>query len=168
MSPEMSARVDASDILQETEMEVVRRIDEFVQRRPSSFRVWLRSRAIEQVIDQHRRHVTAAMRSVHREQRVGDASSLAIAKSLLTESPSKSLRRSELAEQVRDLIDSLSDIDREVITMRHAEGLSNLEVAEALQLDPMTARKRYGRALRRLVEKANGAGLARNLSWSDH
>jgi hypothetical protein len=38
-------------------------------------------------------------------------------------------------------------------------------MAEALSIDTTTARKRYGRALRRLVEKATAAGLDTNLSW---
>jgi RNA polymerase sigma-70 factor (ECF subfamily) len=163
ISPELKSRVDASDVIQETQMVVMRRIDEFVTKRPASFRVWLRSRAIEQLADQHRRHVTAEMRTVRREN--NDASSMAIARTLLSETPSKMLQRSELAEQVRDLIESLNENDREMLTLRHAEGLTNGEISEALNLDPKTARKRYGRALRRLVEKAATAGLDADLSW---
>jgi RNA polymerase sigma-70 factor (ECF subfamily) len=164
ISPELNSRVDASDVVQETQMVVLRRIDEFVSKRPASFRVWLRSRVIEQLADQHRRHVTAEMRTVRRERQFNDASSMAIARTLLSETPSKMLQRSELAEQVRDLIDSLREIDREILTLRHAEGLTNSEIAEALNIEPMTARKRYGRALRRLVEKAAAAGLDADLS----
>jgi len=167
MSPELNARVDASDVVQETQMVVIRRIGEFLTKRPASFRVWLRSRAIEQLADQHRRHVTAEMRTVRREKRFHDASSMAIARMLLSETPSRMLRRSELAEQVRDLIESLNENDREILTLRHAEGLTNSEIAEALNIELMTVRKRYGRALRRLVEKASSAGLDADLSWSE-
>lgn len=163
ISPELNRRLDASDVVQETQMVVIRRIEEFLSKRPSSFRVWLRSRALEQLADQHRRHVTAEMRTVRREN--NDASSMAIARTLLSETPSKMLQRSELAEQVRDLIESLNENDREMLTLRHAEGLTNGEISEALNLDPKTARKRYGRALRRLVEKAATAGLDADLSW---
>jgi RNA polymerase sigma factor (sigma-70 family) len=107
------------------------------------------------------------MRTVRREKRFNDASSMAIARMLLSETPSKMLPRSELAEQVRDLIDGLNEMDREMLTLRHAEGLTNNEIAEALHIEPMTARKRYGRALRRLVEKAAAAGLGADLSWGE-
>ena len=137
-------------------MVVIRRIGEFLTKRPVSFRVWLRSRAIEQLADQHRRHVAAEMRTVRREKRFHDASSMAIARTLRSETPSRMLRRSELAEQVRDLIESLNENDREILTLRHAEGLTNSEIAEALNIELMTVRKRYGRALRRLVEKTSG------------
>jgi RNA polymerase sigma-70 factor (ECF subfamily) len=69
-----------------------------------------------------------------------------------------------LAKQVSDLIESLNDNDREMLTLRHAEGLTTAEVAEALNIEPMTARKRYGRALRRLVELVAAAGLDADLS----
>ena len=164
ISPELNSRVDVSDVVQETQMVVIRRIHEFVTKRPASFRVWLRSRAIEQLADQHRRHVAAEMRTVRREKQLNDASSIVIARALLTETPSKTLRRSELAEQIRDLIESLNENDREILTLRHAEGLTNSETAEALQIEPATARKRYGRALRRLVEEAAAAGLDTDLS----
>ena len=165
IAPELKSRVDASDVVQETQIVVIRRIDEFVSKRPASFRVWLRSRVIEQLADQYRRHVSAEMRSVRRERCFSDVSSMAIARTLLSEAPSKVLQKKELAGRVCELIESLRDIDREVLTLRHAEGLTNSEMAEALSIDPTTARKRYGRALRRLVEMATAAGLDANLSW---
>lgn len=166
ISPELKARVDASDVVQETQMAVVRRMDEFVSKRPVCFRVWLRSRVIEQLADQYRRHIVAEKRSTLREQRFHEASSMAIARTLLSESPSRVHQKSELAARVRELIESLRDIDREILTLRHAEGLTNQEIAVVLNLDPTAARKRYGRALRRLVEKVTAAGLdAGSLFW---
>ena len=165
ISPELNARVDVSDVFQETQMVVVRRIQEFVEKRPASFRVWLRSRALEQLAVQHRRHVTAEMRTVRREKTYNDASSMAIARTLFTDTPSKMLQRTEFAEQVRQLIDSLNDNDREMLTLRHAEGLTNNEAAETLGIEPVTARKRYGRALSRLADKAVTAGLEDSISW---
>ena len=81
----------------------------------------------------------------------------------------KKRRRAELAEQVRGLIDELNELDREILSLRHAEGLTNSESAEALGIPADTARKRYGRALRRVVEKSNASGIAQDLwgssSW---
>src|SRR5437016_6286851 len=42
LDPRMRARVDASDVVQETQMEVFRRLDDFLQRQPMPFRLWLR------------------------------------------------------------------------------------------------------------------------------
>ena len=167
ISPELSTRVDVSDVVQETQMVVARRIKEFVTKRPSSFRVWLRSRAIEQLVVQHRRHVTTKMRSVRREKVFNDASSMAIARTLFSETASKVMQRNEFAEKVRELIESLGDNDREILTLRHAEGLTNNEIAEALGIEVATVRKRYGRAFYRLAEKVAAAGLAADISWGD-
>ena len=84
---------------------------------------------------------------------MSDVSSMAIARKLLSNTPSKILRKIELQEQVRGFIEQLSENDREVLSLRHVEGLSNNEVADILEIDPNTARQRYGRALRRLHQR---------------
>ena len=50
--------------------------------------------------------------------------------------------------------------DRELLLLRNFEGLSNLEVAELLGLEPAAASKRYGRALLRLRARLVESGLA--------
>lgn len=150
MEPALAARVDASDIVQETQAVIAKRIGDFIKRQPTSFRIWIRRKALEQLVDQRRRHVGAKKRSVLREQNMADVSSIAIARKLLSNTPSKILRKIELQEQVRGLIEQLSEKYREVLSLRHVEGLSNNEVADILDIDPNTARQRYGRALRRL------------------
>ncbi len=75
---------------------------------------------------------------------------MALARSLLIESPSRQLTRKELAHQVRLAVQSMRDADREVLLLRHVEELSNAETADVLEIDPGTASQRYGRAPRRL------------------
>ena len=161
MEPALKARVDASDVVQETQVVIAKRIDDFLKRRPTSFRLWIRRKALEQLVDQRRRHVGAQKRSVLREQNLSNVSSMAVARKLLANTPSAILRNIELQEQVRRLIDQLSEKHREVLSLRHAEGLSTAEVAELLEIDPSTVRKRHGSALRRLHElfKENNISL---------
>lgn len=150
MDPQLMTRVDASDVVQETQIVISKRINEFIQRRPTSFRLWIRRKVLEQLIDQRRRHLGAKKRSVLMERHMSDLSSIAIARNLLSNTPSKLLRRRELQEQIQVLIETLCDNDREMLSLRHAEGLENAEVAELLGIDSNTARQRYGRAVRRL------------------
>ena len=150
MGPALTARVDASDVVQETQAVIAKRIADFIERRPTSFRIWIRRKALEQLVDQQRRHIGSQKRSILKEQQMSDVSSIAIARKLLSNSPSQILSKIELQEQVRDLIDQLSDKDREMLSLRHVEGLSNNEVADLLAIDPNTGRQRYGRAVRRL------------------
>lgn len=150
IEPALAARVDESDIVQETQMVISRRIGDFIERRPTTLRLWMRQKLLEQLIDQRRRHVGAQKRSILREQHVSSVSSIAIARKLFSSTPSKILRRIELQEQVAELVEQLGNLDREILTLRHAEGLTNVEIADLLGIDPDTARKRHGRALRRV------------------
>jgi RNA polymerase sigma-70 factor (ECF subfamily) len=70
------------------------------------------------------------------------------------------MRKNELQEQIRLLIDELGQNDREILTLRHAEGLSNAEVADLLEINPNSVRQRYGRALRRLHERLAAQGIS--------
>jgi RNA polymerase sigma-70 factor (ECF subfamily) len=161
IEPALAARIDASDIVQETQVVIAKRIDDFIKRRPTTLRLWMRQKLLEQLIDQRRRHVGAQKRSILREQHVSSVSSIAIARKLFSNTPSRILRRIELQEQVSKLVEQLGDNDREILTLRHAEGLTNVEIADLLGIDPDTARKRHGRALRRMhrLLQENNIGL---------
>ena len=155
-------RVDPSDVVQETHLEVTRRIDDYLRRRPMSFRLWLRKTAHERLIMLYRRHVDAHRRALTREVSLPGRSSVALAGQLLAggPSPSQEARRREMAERVREAVDRLTEGDREIILMRNFEELTNQEVAELLQINPVAASKRYGRALLRLRDALVELGLS--------
>jgi RNA polymerase sigma-70 factor (ECF subfamily) len=158
LEPALRPRVDASDVVQETLLVASRRIDEFIAHRPMSFRVWLRRKAIERLVDARRRHL-ALKRDARRDFAISDASSMAIARGLFRDSAGKSVLRRERSEHVCGAMAQLSTPDQEIILLRHAEGLSNAEAAEVLEIDPRAASKRYGRALGRLSTELRKLGL---------
>ena len=51
---------------------------------------------------------------------------------------------------VREALEQLDAIDREVLVLRHFEQMSNHEAAAALAIKPAAASKRYVRAVERL------------------
>src|SRR5690348_12164018 len=59
MDHRLAARVDPSDIVQETMLEAVQKLSDYLRRRPLPFYPWLRQLAWERLIDLHRRHVRA-------------------------------------------------------------------------------------------------------------
>lgn len=158
MDDALRGRIDPSDVIQETHLEVCRRIDDFVDRSTTSFKLWLRRTALEQLIDHRRRHLVAAKRTAHREVAFSDASSVALATRLFDEQPSEAVQRRELQEQTAIAISVLSEADREILLLRHGEELTNSEAAEVLEISCAAASKRYGRALLRLRARLASSG----------
>src|SRR5262245_7629478 len=119
------ARVDASDVVQEAQLEAAQRIDDYLQRRPMPFHVWLQKTAYETLLRLRRRHVTAACRSVENELPLPDGSSADLAHRLLGDAaaPSQQLRDQELAQQMRQAMARLAEEDREILLLRGFEGL---------------------------------------------
>jgi RNA polymerase sigma-70 factor (ECF subfamily) len=159
MDPALQARVDPSDVVQETLITASRKIADFARRRPTTFRLWLRSQAIDRMIDARRRHVSLK-RDARRDISVNDASSLAILGGL-GGCPQQRLLRHELVLKVRTALEELSEPDREILLLRHAEQLTNGEAATVLNINPDAASKRYGRAALKLVKELRRLGLSR-------
>ncbi len=150
--PQLRSRIDPADVVQETLMEANRRMGDYLTRRPMSFRAWLHQTACQRLQMAWREHRRSQRRSVDREVPLIDNTSLALARSLLGQSPSAYVLQQELVERIQQAIDRLPTADREVILMRNYDNLNNHEVAELLSIHPSAASKRYGRALLRLRE----------------
>ena len=156
----VQARLDPSDVVQETQLEAYRRMGDFLARRPMPFRVWLRKTAYERLLKLRRYHI-AARRSVGREFGLPDRSSLLLAGPFLDRgsSPSQRLARGDLVLRIRQALAELSETDREMLLLRIVDELPYREIGYILDLDPAAARKRHGRALLRLRQVLQDAGL---------
>jgi RNA polymerase sigma-70 factor (ECF subfamily) len=160
LDPPLRALVDPSDVVQEAQLEVVRRIDDFLARRPMPFHLWLRKTAYQRLLNLRRDH-RRARRSVEREEPWPARSSLLVARPLVPggPSPSQHAQARERAERVGRAVAALAEDDREVLLMRHAQELPYEEIACLLDIQPAAARKRYGRALIRLQKVLADHGL---------
>jgi RNA polymerase sigma-70 factor (ECF subfamily) len=113
----------------------------------------------QKLTDIHRSHLGTQMRdaglevSLHRGP-FPQASSVALAAQLLGKftSASKAAIRAEHKLIVQEALNGMDPIDREVLTLRHFEHLSNEETALVLALSKSAASNRYIRALKRLKE----------------
>ena len=152
IDPQLRARVDPSDVVQEAQLEAARRLEGYLQKPELPFRLWLRLITYDRLLMLRRHHVEAARRSVQRDVALPDRSSLALAQQLLAagSTPSERLSRRELARRVRQAMSRLADADRDILLLRNFEELSNQEVAQLLGLTLAAASQRYGRALLRL------------------
>src|SRR5262245_16697261 len=134
IDPRLAARVDPSDVVQESLAEADRRLPDYLRDRPMPFYPWLRALALQRLTDLHRQHVRALKRSVCREEvrlpflTDDSVQDLARRVSGRGSSPSAGLQRREAQERARAALAGLSERDREVLLLRHLEQLSVREM----------------------------------------
>lgn len=157
LAKRLQGRVDPSDVLQETYIELSRSLSQYLQDPKLPFFLWLRFLAGKKLQAVHRHHLGTHMRDVRREVSLHagalpQASSESLAAHLLGRltSPSQVAMRAELRVRVQEALDSMSLLDREVLALRHFEQLNNSEAAQVLGLSEAAASNRFMRALKRL------------------
>ena len=159
LDPRLQPRVDPSDVLQETQIDALRRLDDYLARRPMPVRIWLRKTALERLIKVYEFHLKAARRTITREVRLPDVTSVELARRMPTgpATPSEQMIAAERMGQVQQALAELDYVDREILIMRYIERLSNAEIATTLDLTPAAVSKRHGRALLRLQSRLRDA-----------
>ncbi|MEM7167465.1 MAG: sigma-70 family RNA polymerase sigma factor [Planctomycetota bacterium] len=161
MDRRLTGRFDASDVLQETFLEVTRRFPKYAKDPQMPLFLWLHYLTGQRLLQLHRQHLGAQMRDASLEISIDGgraamaASSLCLAEQLAGSftSPSQVAIREETRNQIEESLNALAPIDREVIALRHLEQFSNDDVAALLGLSKAAASNRYIRALRRMKEQ---------------
>jgi RNA polymerase sigma-70 factor (ECF subfamily) len=166
LDPRVRTRIDPSDIIQDTHLEAFRRLADYCARRPMPFHIWLQKNAYDRLRNINRDHIKAARRSVERERRSLDQSSVLIAEKISdgVPSPSEQLAKREFRVKVAHAVAQLPETDREILLMRHVEQKSHREIAFLLDISHAAARQRYARALLKLEEQLRERGI--HGTWS--
>lgn len=149
-------RVDASDIVQEVYLRAMQGLPTFLESPSVHPVVWLRLIGKHLVAETHRRHFRAKRSPERETPNVDDDNGLVInhiADSI--QSVHSAIAREELVERVRQLFSEMCDQDRDVLEMRHTEGLAIVEIAAVLGISLEAAKKRYYRALARFRDIAS-------------
>jgi RNA polymerase sigma-70 factor, ECF subfamily len=159
----LQGRIDSSDVLQDTFLEVARRAQEYVAHPDMPPFIWLRYLTGQTLSALHRHHLKVHMRDAGKEvslrhRATPQANSASLAEMLLGRltSPSRAARRAEMQLKLQETLNAMEPFDREVLALRHFEELSNGEVAQVLGLTKTAASNRYIRALRRLKAALKG------------
>jgi RNA polymerase sigma-70 factor (ECF subfamily) len=155
----LQGRVDPSDVLQEAYLDIARRAPEYAANPAMPFFLWLRFLTGQRLLMVHRQHLGSRMRDVGQEVSLYRgalplASSVSLAAQLLGRltSPSPAAVRAEMQLALQEALNGMDPLDREVLTLRHFEELSNTETAAVLGIQKAAASNRYIRALKRLKE----------------
>lgn len=157
LDPRLVGRIDPDDVVQESFLEALQRMPSYLADGRMPFFVWLRFLTVQRLIGLHRHHLQAQVRDADREislvrGSLPGATSADLAARLLGNqtSPSQAVIRAEQKLKLEEALNGMEPLDREVLSLRHFEQLSNLETAEVLELNPTAASNRYVRAIKRL------------------
>jgi RNA polymerase sigma-70 factor (ECF subfamily) len=157
LDPRVQGRVDPSDVIQEAYLDVAQQLTEYLKEPKLPFFLWLRLQTGQKLALTHRQHLGVQARNAGREISLfrgafPEASSAALAAQLMGNltTPSQAAIKAELRIRLQEALNSMDQIDREVLTLRHFEQLSNSETAQALGIKDSAAANRYIRALERL------------------
>jgi RNA polymerase sigma-70 factor (ECF subfamily) len=153
----LQGRVDPSDVLQDAYLDLAARLPDYARERPMPIYLWLRLVTGQWLAQVHRQHLGAAMRYAGREVSLyrgalPRASSAALAARLLGRftTASQAAVRAERQVQLQEVLNGMDPLDREILALRHFEGLTNGDSAQVLGLSKTAANNRSIRALGRL------------------
>ena len=157
MSRRLQGRIDDSDVLQESYLEISRKFDDYLNDPAVPFFLWLRHMTGLKLAEIHRRHLGTQMRDADREVSIyrgalPEANSMSLAAHLLGQltSPSEAAVKAEMRIKLQEALNGMDALDCEIIALRHFEQLSGVETAEVLKLSKTGASSRYVRAITRL------------------
>jgi RNA polymerase sigma-70 factor (subfamily 1) len=144
----LSSRIDASDIIQEVFFRAQRALPGYLSNPVVPPLTWLRHLSVQVLCEVHRKH----FRGVRNPYREGDQVDQFLVMSLTNSSMSiaSKIEKDDLQVKIHAELAKLSDIDQEVLEMRHVDGYSLVEIASMLNMQVETIKKRYYRALNRL------------------
>jgi RNA polymerase sigma-70 factor (ECF subfamily) len=156
LDPRLAARIDPSDVVQESLADADRRLPEFLDERPLPFYLWLRELTLQRLVDVHRLHIRTQKRSVRREEarvpHLSDASVRELADRLVDPrgGPRSRLERKQDIQRLHQALEELPERDREILVLRHLEQLSVKDIAALLGVTAGAVKVRHVRALQRL------------------
>jgi RNA polymerase sigma-70 factor (ECF subfamily) len=160
----LRARVSPSDIVQESFFEAHRDFPDFRGNSIGEFVVWLRRIVVNNILRVVEQHVLAEKRDVRREvslEEIGrrlEKSTVRLESFLAeqAESPSGCAVRREDEILLADTLAQMPADYRDVIVLRHVEGLPFEEVALRMDRSAGAVRMLWLRALKKMRESLNG------------
>jgi RNA polymerase sigma-70 factor, ECF subfamily len=128
MDGAVALRMDASDLVQQTCLSIIRHLDQIGGENLEEFRKWLRMVHERNIANALRDHVGAACRSVRREAAVpSDADLISSAPS-----PTQRALENERAVALAKALEGLPEDQREAVRLRYLEGFLVREVADRM------------------------------------
>ena len=161
LKPVLLKRLSPEDVLSETYAACAKRLAYFTAHADVPVYFKLRTLLFQTLADIERRNLGAAGRDAFREVSVADAPADDAGAGGLAwgqfaadvTSPVSRVDRDERHALLRNALDSLSSADRQILVLRHFDGMGNGEAAAVLGIEPKAASIRHVRALERLQRR---------------
>ena len=162
LNPILLKRLSHEDVMQEAYLAAAKRLPFFAQNADVPVYFKLRTILLQTIADIERRNLQAEGRDIFKEVEVADGRDDSVADpgddgrlywgmfAADITSPASHLAREERRDLLRRAIDNLPEADREIVVLRHFDGLGNAECAAVLGISPKAASLRHARALERL------------------
>jgi RNA polymerase sigma-70 factor (ECF subfamily) len=159
----LRGKADASDVVQDAFLGAHRDFCQFRGATEGEFLAWLRHVLASVLANFVRHYKGTKQRDVRLERELAaelEQSSCALDRGLVAaaSSPSRQAERCEQAVLIAEALDRLANDDRELLVLRHLEGLSFPEVAQRMGCALNSVKKRWPRALMRLRQAFEGQG----------
>ena len=163
----LQARCSPSDVVQDTCCEAHRDFAKFRGQTEAEFLAWLRTILANNMAREIEKHLLAAKRDVRREislEGMGAAleRSATRLESVLVDrghSPSSRINRHEHTILLANLLAVMPPDYREVLVLRHCEGLPFKDIAQRLERSPGAVRMLWLRAIGQLRQQLGTRGL---------
>jgi RNA polymerase sigma-70 factor (ECF subfamily) len=157
----LQAKLDASDLVQDTLLEAHRNFPRFEGSSETQFVCWLRRIMAANLANVLRRYLGTQGRDARLERELGvrlDQSSRLLDRGLVDRgsSPSHQASRREQAVLLADALEKLAADYREVIVLRHLEGLTFPEVSQRMGRSLDSVEKLWVRGLAQLRQVMGG------------
>jgi RNA polymerase sigma-70 factor (ECF subfamily) len=157
----LQGKVDASDLVQEAFLGAHRDFPQFRGTTEPELRAWLRQILASLLANLVRHYQGTKRRDIRLERQLGvelDQSSQALARGLVAEqsTPSQQAVRKEQAVVLAEALTRLPEDWRELLILRHLEGLTFHEVAERMGKSVDSLKKLWPRALASLRGSLGG------------
>jgi RNA polymerase sigma-70 factor, ECF subfamily len=151
----LQAKVDASDLVQETMLEAHKNFPHFRGATEAEFTAWLRQIMAGILCGLLRKYFGTQKRDIRLERTLRenfDNSSMLLEKGLvdLRSSPSQQAARREQAVLLADALENMPKDYREALILRHMEGLTFPEIASRMERTQDSVEKIWVRGLARL------------------
>jgi RNA polymerase sigma factor (sigma-70 family) len=148
----LRAREETRDLVQDGLLEFLRYGPRFLLDNEVHLRGLLGKIALNVVRDRHA-WFTRRRRDARREEALADSRSVELDPRVRTATrPDRAAEREESRQMIRIALELLPPLDREVVQRRHFDGQAFAEIAAAIGGTPDGVRKRFDRALPKLLD----------------